>query len=91
MKKTIWKFQISNTGVFKIGMPKNSKILCVQTQFDDTFIWAIVTPENEIEQREFLVVGTGHILPETQKNKEYIGTFQQLDGSLVWHLFELVF
>jgi hypothetical protein len=48
-------------------------------------IWAKVSPENELEKRQFLVVGTGHTFDDT--DMVYIGTYQ--DGPFVWHLFEV--
>jgi hypothetical protein len=84
MVKQIWKYKVENI----IEMPKGAEILTVQIQNGQMFnacIWAKVNPENELEKRQFVVIGTGHSFDDT--NCEYIGTYQ--DGPFVWHLFEV--
>ncbi len=84
MIKQIWKYKVENI----IEMPKEAEILSVQIQNGQMFnacIWAKVNPENELEKRQFVVIGTGHTFDDT--NYEYIGTYQ--DGPFVWHLFEV--
>jgi hypothetical protein len=85
--KRIFKFDVLKGSDFKINMPKDAKILYVQTQFGEPKLWAIVDDENKIETRTFKVIRTGHILPE--ESGEYIGTFQTLEGLYMWHLFEI--
>jgi len=86
-RKTIWKFPINVVGHGFIAMPKGAEILTVQTQDDAPFIWAVVNPDAEKEDRYFEVYGTGHpIYQDMGVNRKYIGTFQQ--PPLVWHLFE---
>ena len=83
MVKQIWKYKLENI----IEMPKGAEILTVQIQNGksfDTCIWAKVTPDNELEKRRFVVIGTGHSFDDT--NYKYIGTYQ--DSPFVWHLFE---
>jgi hypothetical protein len=85
MIKQIWKYKVENV----IEMPKEAEILSVQIQNGQMFnacIWVKVNPENELEKRQFEVIGTGHSFEDS--NKEYIGTYQ--DGPFVWHLFENV-
>ena len=43
--------------------------------------------KKDVEQREFLIVGTGHSFDKS--NAKYIGTTQQENGRFVWHLFEV--
>jgi hypothetical protein len=84
MEKQIWKYKVENI----IEMPKGAEILSVQIQNGEMFnacIWAKVSSENELEKRQFLVVGTGHTFDDT--DMVYIGTYQ--DGPFVWHLFEV--
>ena len=83
MIKQIWKYKVENI----IEMPKGAEILSVQIQNGQMFnacIWVKVNPENELEKRKFVVIGTGHSFDDT--NMKYIGTYQ--DGPFVWHLFE---
>ena len=86
MKKTIWKFELSLTDVQTIKMPRDARILSVQTQFGTPFIWAIVDSEEVKEDRTFIIYGTGH--PCSCKKEDFIGTFQIDNGTFVFHLFE---
>ena len=80
--KTIWKYKIDGS----IQMPMDAQILTVQNQNGEEHLWALVNPNNELETRKFLIVGTGQSFDDT--DTKYIGTFQQ--PPFVWHLFELV-
>lgn len=71
----------------KIMMPEGAKILTFQMQNQELYIWALVNPNNEMEERKFYVFGTGHEI-EMENISIYIGTAQMMGGSLVWHLFE---
>jgi hypothetical protein len=84
MIKQIRKYELENI----IEMPKGAEILSVQIQNGEMFnecIWAKVNPENELEKRQFELIGTGHKFDDT--NKEYIGTYH--NGPFVCHLFEV--
>lgn len=85
MSATIWKYELG-IGIQDIEMPKGARVLCVQEQRFKPCIWAHVNPGRPMELRRFAVVGTGMAAPERGFN--YIGTFQQDDGALVWHVFE---
>ena len=86
--QTIWKFPIETTDFQNLVMPKGAKVLCVQIQDDNPFIWAMVDPSAEKEERSFLVLGTGHPVQTEDLNLDYIGTYQLKNGLLVFHLFE---
>ncbi len=81
--KAIYKY---NAGDYSITMPKDAQILDVQMQYDIPQLWALVDTSNEMETREFLIMGTG--MEFDDEGSIYIGTFQQFGGDLVWHLFE---
>lgn len=84
--KTIWKFSLYGFNE-KISVPKDAKILTLQTQKGSPCIWMLVDTNNELEDRNFYIVGTGHNLNnETIDN--YIGTYQEFDGNFIWHVFE---
>lgn len=89
MPKTIYKFEIETLDKFHLTMPKEAEILCVQMQGQKPCIWAKVDPENNSENRTFKVYGTGHPIYEPVGREVYIGTYQLMGGSLVFHLFEL--
>lgn len=87
MSLTIWKFPLAFLGgVHSIDMPKRSTVLTAQVQHGDVCLWAIVEPNAIKEPRKFYIVGTGHEMPE--RVGRYIGTVQQMDGMLIWHIFE---
>ena len=89
--QTIWKFEKNKTGNFSLNMPKDSTILCLQidTKTETPCIWALVFPENELEERFFELYGTGHEI-DNQSGiiRNYIGTYQKF--GLVWHVFERI-
>ena len=84
----VWKFPIYANSVQSILMPKGAQILSVQTQQGSPVIWAIVDPAADKEKRIFSVYGTGHNMPKD--GLKYVGTWQESNQYLVWHLFEVV-
>ena len=86
MKQTICKYQLQGSKT-TLSIPKQAKILTLQTQDNVPKLWVLVNPESEEESRHFEIVGTGHPMDETTRT--YIGTFQIANGSLVFHVFEL--
>ncbi len=97
----IYKYPFPVTDHITIMMPAGAKILTVQTQQhgndsmnkdgEQGCIWALVAPDAIPGPREFRLVGTGHpIDPEEAEYLDYIGTFQMLEGKLVFHLFEII-
>jgi len=93
----IYKYPVKITDEFEIEMPKGAHILDVQMQREDACLWAMVDIEAEKETRCFRIIGTGNPIPEFsnwsrmkyRRGYEYIGTFQQHNGALVWHLLEM--
>ena len=85
--KTIWKFTISSPDFITVKVPKFSQFLDVQMQRDTPCFWFAVNDDNELEQRTFRIVGTGHRFDELNEHT-YLSTFQMNNDELVWHLFE---
>lgn len=92
MRKQIWKFVLNRADRQTIKMPHGAHVISVQMQKTGPYelhgtpcLWAIVEPNEEKEDREFLFIGTGHDFDEEDASV-YIGTIQ--DGPLVWHVFE---
>jgi len=84
----IWKFPMAIQDDVDIAMPVGAEILTFQVQDKTPTIWAAVDPNQPLELRCFLIVGTGHPMTNTYIGLlEYIGTIQGEMG-LVWHLFE---
>ena len=86
--KTIWKFELETTDVFIVDMPIGAEILTVQEQYGKPCLWAVVDDDVEKERRAFCIHGTGHPV-ESPEVKKYIGTYQLMEGALIFHVFEL--
>lgn len=88
--KTIWKFSFPIADEFSFEMPVGAQILSVQVQNgpsgENACLWALVDPSAPREDRAFRIRGTGHDAAGIDA-ETFIGTFQMLGGSLVWHLF----
>lgn len=88
--KAVWKFPITVDDEFSVTMPVGAEVVHVDTQpvaigRVEAFMWALVDPGAETEQREFYVHGTGHPVPD---DRVYLGSFMLHLGSFVGHLFE---
>jgi hypothetical protein len=89
MKKTIWKFELKITDNQTIVMPVNSEILTVQAQNEIPYIWALVDPTETRENRFIEMFGTGRdVHYDMGVSRNYLGTYQLHDSSLVFHVFE---
>lgn len=91
MSKQIWKYILDSAEVEQeIEMPMDAEILTVQIQGDKTCMWALVNTDLQLRKRIFEVYGTGHSLSHSNQKRKYIGTYQLMEGALVFHLFELL-
>lgn len=87
-QNTIFKYTLDVKDTQAIEMPKNAKILTVQTQHGHVRLWALVNKlESNLETRKIAIYGTGN--PISENCGEYIATFQLYDGDLVFHAFEV--
>ena len=87
--KTIFKYRFGINDKFTLSMPKGAKVLCVQVQNYFPTIWAEVDRDQPEEVLYFEVFGTGHPMPvDMGIARMYIGTIQQHDGDLVWHIYQ---
>jgi len=85
--KTIWKYELETTDLQEIEMPHAAKILTVQVQNGVPCIWCLCKPNNLKQFRIIQTIGTGH---EKENIKGiYIGTYQLLEGSVVFHVFDV--
>lgn len=93
MNSVVYKYNLKGIGVTTLDLPKGAEVLTVNAQRSFLCLWASVDPDAETEQREFLVIGTGHKLNFDLKKENYIGTIHQMEGSffmtMVWHVFEI--
>ncbi len=80
----VWKYPLAlQVGDQPLELPEAAEVVHFNMQAGRPTLWALVNPDNRRLPRTFLVVGTGHPVPE---NTAYRGTC--LDGAFVWHLFE---
>ena len=87
MNKVIWKFKLEICDEQKILMPKGAKILSVQQQAGELFLWALYDPEKRKEERIIYIYGTRNSI-QNHPVRKFIGTVQTQNGFLVWHVFE---
>ena len=84
--KKIFKYPIPVDDKITLSLPINSDILSVQIQKGEPVVYALVSSAFKMNRdRKLELYGTGMEVPEY---REYIGTFQMLNGGLVFHLFE---
>jgi hypothetical protein len=89
MEKTVWKFSFTPDDDIEIDMPEGAQILTVQIQFEQPCIWALVDPKSKLKKKRFKLIGTGHPIEINDiVDYRYVGTFQLMEGQLVFHLFE---
>lgn len=82
----IYKYQLEIKDEQGVKMPSEAQILSVGNQHGRLCLWANVYPNNEIVTRSIVICGTGHKSPVG--NYKFVGTVIQLDGALVWHVFQ---
>lgn len=83
---TIWKYPLALVDHMQgMVMPTGAEVLSVAMQHGVPTLWAQVdTDTQSICTRLFIVVGTGHAIPEVPL--KFVGTV--MDGPFVWHVFE---
>jgi hypothetical protein len=71
---------------YKVNMPVGAVIRHIGLQNEQYTVWAEIDDSNlqELETREFVVVGTGWEIPF---HSAYFTTI--MDGAFVWHVYEV--
>lgn len=87
MSRSVWKY-ILTPAEMRHYMPAGAEILHVHEQNGDICLWALVDPDAAKEQRNFVVLGTGHLDDRNFSHAEYIGSSHLRDGLFVFHVFE---
>ena len=83
--RTVYKYQL-DLGTTELELPANAEIITVGKEPRGKYsLWAIVDSTAPLVKKEFIILGTGHEIPN---NAWYIKSFR--DISFVWHVFELV-
>lgn len=81
----VWKFVIADPET-PVRMPEGAEVLHVAEQHGQVCLWALVDPAAMPMDRRFVIVGTGHPLPEHRGR--FIGTVLLAGGGLVFHVWE---
>ena len=86
--KQIWKWYIpvESMGKFTLKIPEDAQFLTCQVQYKVPVVWAVVSPNAREKAFNCRVIGTGSPFDRLD-GWTYIGTFQQLDGAFIGHLF----
>lgn len=82
--RTIWKFPLEWIRRQTVEMPASARILTVQVQRGNLYLWVDLFTGHESVNRRFVIVGTGNEI--TEEGLTYLATVQIDD--FVWHIFE---
>ena len=87
---SIYKYELEVDDEQLLTLPANAAILTVQVVGNVPYLYAVVDLDTEeTEERHILTFGTGHQIEDDLK-AHYVGSYQLLDGKLVYHVFEKV-
>lgn len=100
MTHTVYRYPIDIVGEQTIPMPRGAEILTVAKREGSTVLlgvgaheavemWALVDPDEPMEDRRFRVAGTGHPLPDVG-DLQFLDSVQIAAGQLVFHVFEIL-
>lgn len=83
--RTVFKYPLEIANEQTIDLPIGAKPLSVQMQGEWIYLWAEVDTDSKPFPYTVRVFGMGHLLPK--EAMKHLGTVQQLDGMLVWHVY----
>lgn len=84
--KTVWKYELDLVDEAQNRpMPRGASVLAVAVQTERLCMWVEVNSGYTLEDRWFVVEGTGHPLLD---DADYIGSALMHGGALVWHVYE---
>ena len=85
---TIYKYPMKRSNdPLQIELPYGAKFLCMQEQFGVQCLWYQVEAGAHKENKEIFIYGTGYQITNVE-NQKYLGTFQEMGGSLIWHVYQ---
>jgi len=87
MTSQVLKYKLK-IGETVLPIPGKAQILSVHEQCGDLQLWALVHHDDLPGDRKFRVVATGQPF-ENDVRDQFIGTVLQLDGVIVFHVFEV--
>ena len=72
-------------------MPEDSLVLSAREQGDSICVWALVDPASPKKLKEFVVMGTGHEMPEFGDRRiRFVGAANLHGGEMMFHVFEFL-
>lgn len=92
--KTVFKYPFEIDSKIVLELPEGAKVLKFDDQNGVACAWALVDPAVKVIKRQaFFIFGTGQSLryegtADISEAIEYVDSFQQHDGQLVWHIFK---
>lgn len=87
MKETVYKYPLEIEDEQVVLLPTGARILTVQQQNNNIFLWALVNPTSpNVQAFTIRIHGTGHAISDSDE-LEYINTVQLYGGKLVFHVF----
>lgn len=91
--RTVYKYPVLPDR-FTSTLPKDADFLYVNTQTNEwgenPYMWFDVDTEEDVEEVDFILVGTGQPLLEGEdETLDYCGSFFMHEGSLVFHLYKV--
>lgn len=94
MTAAVLKFTLGLLDRQTVTMPQGARLLKTHDQHGAIQLWALCPKPGPgeiqaVEQRTFLIAGTGHERADIER-AAYVGTVFQHDGHFVWHVFEEV-
>lgn len=84
----VYKYKLKKVGETVLEMPVGAEVLCLQLQYGEPVIWALVDKDAPTMLRKFQFYATGEPLIPPMTKANYIGTCQVARGELIFHLFE---
>lgn len=85
--QVVWKYPLRVADEQSIQAPMAARPLAVQWQHGKLCLWMLVDVDTPAVDWTVTILGTGHTVDDTLDGETYVGTVQQADGALVWHVF----
>lgn len=87
--QTVWKYTLAAKEWQTIEMPLGAKILSAEEQNHQIVVYAAIedTKTDMFEDREIIVLGTGHETHYDLNEYRFLNTVKMENGSLMFHVF----
>lgn len=88
--KEIYKYWFHPDVKTTCRIPIGGEIISSGVQDNIPCIWVMVTADEELEDRQFILINTGQPFQYVAGRMRFIDTFLLYNGQLVKHLFEIL-